>query len=226
MSILIFCPDCNAKIRAPTSILGRQVRCPKCEVSFTATADDGPEPELPPDPEPDVPPEPDPLSELEPDPYPVSQPAPPPARPTVARPEPPRRPAPPPPEPDEEAWDDEPDRETAPPHSGFGAPPNPIVDLLVFRTMISPLIIQFVFWLGVVGCILFGGFTLITGIGLLVDGRAPAGFALIQGFLGIAIILFGPLVVRINCELPILMFRIYDTLKDIHAATEKHRRQG
>src|SRR5712671_6883615 len=40
---------------------------------------------------------------------------------------------------------------------------NPFVDFLIFRLMIAPFVIQILFWLGVLGCIGIGGFTIIGG---------------------------------------------------------------
>lgn len=34
------CPGCGAKVRIPESMLGKRVRCPKCEMIFTAEAPD------------------------------------------------------------------------------------------------------------------------------------------------------------------------------------------
>ena len=72
-------------------------------------------------------------------------------------------------------------------------------DFLAFRKMITPLIIQIIFWIGVVICV-------IGGLIALADSFAPQGL--------VALIL-GPLAVRIYCELLIVIFRINDTLTDI-----------
>jgi len=86
---------------------------------------------------------------------------------------------------------------TAPSQSGgFG-------DVLTFRKMITPTIIQIIFWLGVVAC-------LISGLGTMVS--LPFGLGVIPGLL---ILVLGTLGVRIWCELIILAFRIYDTLQEI-----------
>lgn len=86
---------------------------------------------------------------------------------------------------------------TAPSQSGgFG-------DVLAFRKMITPTIIQIIFWLGVVAC-------LISGLGTMVS--LPFGLGVIPGLL---ILVLGTLGVRIWCELIILAFRIYDTLQEI-----------
>ena len=74
-------------------------------------------------------------------------------------------------------------------------------DFLSFRKMITPVIIQVVFWLGVVGCVLMG-------LGAVVGGR---------GLYGLALIVVGPIAVRIECELLILLFRMHDALQDIRS---------
>ena len=74
-------------------------------------------------------------------------------------------------------------------------------DFLSFRRMITPVFIQVVFWLG-----LFGN--LVASIVLMSRG----GSKVLIGFL---LLLFGSLMVRVYCELIILLFRIYDSLKNI-----------
>src|SRR5260370_4118569 len=39
------CPSCNAKVRVPERMLGKKVRCPKCQATFTAGAEEPAEPE-------------------------------------------------------------------------------------------------------------------------------------------------------------------------------------
>src|SRR5262245_29395055 len=144
MPILLYCPDCNAKIRAPEQILGRQVRCPKCDAEFTAatdgvaspTASDSYPVSQPAAREEAVSPPPTPVQELKPEPPPPSPPA----------------PAPPP---EQLEWK-EPAPAREPVHSltDAAAPANPIGDFLLFRTMVAPLIIQIVFWIGVILCVL------------------------------------------------------------------------
>ena len=71
-------------------------------------------------------------------------------------------------------------------------------DYLTFKKMITPIIIQVLFWVGVVGCILAGI------------------FMFSQSFLnGLLIILVGPVFVRLYCELIIVIFSINDTLTEI-----------
>jgi hypothetical protein len=72
-------------------------------------------------------------------------------------------------------------------------------DYLTFRKMITPIIIQVIFWLVVVVVVLSGLVTMFSD----------------SFFGGLLIIVFGPLVVRIYCEILIVIFRMNDTLTDI-----------
>ena len=222
MPIQLVCPDCSAKIRAPEQVIGRQVRCPKCDAHFTATADGPPAPAAaaPPAP-PETAPAPVPL--LVPDSYPVSQPAAAPAPAPVMEPRPAPQPAPAPLE--QLEWKDEPPApEPVPLLPDGGLRPNAVVDFLLFRTMIAPLIIQIVFWVGVIVCVLGGIINLVISIGVMVNGQVGVG--LLLALVSLGSIFVGPLLVRIYCELFILLFRIYDTLREILAATEKRTPPG
>ena len=94
-------------------------------------------------------------------------------------------------------------------------------DFLNFRRMITPAIIQILFWIGLAVSIL-------SGIGTLIFSFIAAGTANSQGAAGVGVLLvfagliggilqaaFGVLLTRIWCELIILSFRIYDTLGEI-----------
>jgi hypothetical protein len=72
-------------------------------------------------------------------------------------------------------------------------------DFISFRRMVTPTVIQLLFWLGVAVCVI-GGFIMLVGGAVL---------------MGIAYIILGPIIVRIYCELLIVIFRINDTLTDI-----------
>jgi hypothetical protein len=69
-----------------------------------------------------------------------------------------------------------------------------------FDTMITPVIIKIVFWIGVIGCV-------IGGIGMFFNDSGVVG--------GLLCILLGPVVVRIYCELIIVVFKIFQALKQI-----------
>lgn len=81
-------------------------------------------------------------------------------------------------------------------------------DFLNFRKMVSPVIIKGLFWLQVIGFILFG-----------ISQMSNGGTGVI---LGILIMLIGPFIARIISETMILAFMINETLTDIR--TELRRR--
>lgn len=94
-------------------------------------------------------------------------------------------------------------------------------DFLTFRKMILPIIIQVLFWLGVVGCIIGGIITMIGGVLVLFQGSGSAVAAGLTSIAsGLGILLIGPFVVRIYAELLIIFFRINDTLTDIKNALQ------
>ncbi len=86
-------------------------------------------------------------------------------------------------------------------------------DFLAFRTMITPVIIQILFWVGVALCIIFG-------IGYILVGSR---YGAAGPFYGLMLIIFGPLVVRIYCEILIIFFRINETLTEIKRDLEGRR---
>jgi len=86
-------------------------------------------------------------------------------------------------------------------------------DFLAFRTMITPLIIQIIFWIGVALCIIFGLAAIFVG------SRYGNG----SPIWGVLVILFGPVVVRIYCEILIIFFRINETLTEIKHNLEERR---
>ena len=78
---------------------------------------------------------------------------------------------------------------------------HPLVELLTFRRMIAPLILQILFW-GAIGGVLYGTYV------LMVLGIWAWPLALV----------FGTLAVRVAFELSILAFRAYDRLGEIRDA--------
>jgi len=84
-------------------------------------------------------------------------------------------------------------------------------DFLTFRRMITPVIIQVVFWVGVALCVTAGLMGIVRGVTESYGGT--------WGFLsGLALLLLGPLMTRVYCELLILAFRINETLNDIRTS--------
>jgi len=79
-------------------------------------------------------------------------------------------------------------------------------EYLTFRKMITPMVIQVVFWLGAIGFI-------IGGIGTMFAGQAG-------GFLkGLVVLVLGTLMWRIWCELVIVFFSMNDSLREIRDKT-------
>lgn len=81
-------------------------------------------------------------------------------------------------------------------------------DFIDFRRMVTPVIIQVFFWIGVVGSVV-AGLTLILGGGTAEMSQAEAIGA------GLLTLVFGPLAIRLYAELLIVVFRINETLTDI-----------
>jgi hypothetical protein len=94
-------------------------------------------------------------------------------------------------------------------------------DFLSFRTMITPIIVRILFWVGIFASII-GGIYLIMlsrSTGNLHGATSFHGSAgMISGILCIILV---PLVWRLICELMILQFRIYETLIDIKKDTQQ-----
>ena len=77
-----------------------------------------------------------------------------------------------------------------------------------FKKMLTPVIIQILFWLGSI-------LSVLVGLGLLIFGLED------EKLLGLILILLGPIVVRIYCELLIVVFTINDTLTEIHRSLKE-----
>jgi len=91
-------------------------------------------------------------------------------------------------------------------------------DFLTFRRMITPIIIQIVFWIGIIGI-------LVLGILVIVDGvcdESDVGEVII----GVLFLIIGPLIWRVFCEILILTFRIIETLADLRNILRKKGGEG
>ncbi len=75
-------------------------------------------------------------------------------------------------------------------------------EFLAFRKMITPMIIQVIFWIGVVLAVILGFVMLFQNV-----------------LLGLIQIIVGPILVRIWCELVILAFKMLETLQEIRENT-------
>ena len=84
-------------------------------------------------------------------------------------------------------------------------------DFWSFRRMITPAIIQALFWVGSILSIIAGIVLIVAGSSIHGYGNTGTGSVL----LGLAYIFLGPFLVRIWCEVVILFFRMNETLTDI-----------
>ena len=82
-------------------------------------------------------------------------------------------------------------------------------DFFGFRVMITPIIIQVLFWIGVVVCEIGGLISIVVGATSTLAGGGMRVLA------GVLLMILGPLFVRVECEILILAFKIYDSLKEI-----------
>ncbi len=81
-------------------------------------------------------------------------------------------------------------------------------DFLKFRKMITPVIIQVLFWVGVAG-------TVIAALVVMAMSFGSSGGGAAQFLGGLILLVLGPVGVRIYCELLILFFRMNETLTEI-----------
>ncbi len=84
-------------------------------------------------------------------------------------------------------------------------------DYLTFRKMITPIIIQVVFWIGAVLIALYALWEIFSGATANYGGGSLV-------LTGLVTLILGPLFWRIFCELMIVIFRINDTLIEIKGA--------
>ena len=80
-------------------------------------------------------------------------------------------------------------------------------DFLTFKKMVTPLLVQILFWIAIV-------VDVITGIVMVATGELGTDIAS-----GILVIVLGPLLIRIYAELAIVLFRINESLWDIRTNT-------
>jgi hypothetical protein len=90
-------------------------------------------------------------------------------------------------------------------------------DFALFRTLIAPWVLIVLYWVGVAACMLAGMLLMVLGP---LGGGPPAE---ILGFvvLGILLLVLGPVLLRINFEFIIVVFRIYAMLVEIRDNTSR-----
>jgi len=79
-------------------------------------------------------------------------------------------------------------------------------DFLTFRKMITPVVIQVLFWIGVLVMLIAAIVFFAQGTGASIVG-------------GLFMLILGPLMVRIYCELLIVAFKILEALREIQKNT-------
>jgi hypothetical protein len=89
-------------------------------------------------------------------------------------------------------------------------------DFIKFRMMITPVIIQVLFWVGAVATVLFG-------LGIMASSFGRYGGGAVEFLSGFFVMILGPVAVRIYCELLILLFRMNETLTEIKNGLSKKK---
>lgn len=84
-----------------------------------------------------------------------------------------------------------------------------VKSILSFDKMIMPLFIKIIFWIGVIGAVLFGFGWIIFGFIKFKNG----GFGMVIG--GIFLMLIGPFIVRLYAEMLIVIFKLQESLIQI-----------
>jgi len=88
-------------------------------------------------------------------------------------------------------------------------------DFWAFRSMITPVIIEIIFWVGVIITVIAGAFMIIFGVSHYAEGMGA------YIWKGILLFFLGPIAVRIYCEILIVFFRINETLTEIKHVLER-----
>ena len=79
---------------------------------------------------------------------------------------------------------------------------------LSFDKMITPVIIKVLFYIGVIISILIGISLILNGVNAYFGGGALV-------FLGLLTIILGPIMVKVYCEILIVIFKIHESLVEI-----------
>lgn len=79
---------------------------------------------------------------------------------------------------------------------------------LSFDKMIVPVIIKVIFWLSMIGSFIFG-------IGMIGYGIISSDGGIVEIMIGILSFFVGPIIMRIYCEMLIVVFKMQESLVDI-----------
>jgi hypothetical protein len=87
-------------------------------------------------------------------------------------------------------------------------------DFLTFKKMITPTIIQLLFWI-------LAGLAVILGLIGIVNGATSSFGGGGQVLAGLMLLVLGPVAVRVYCEILIVLFRMNETLTEIRNSLPK-----
>jgi hypothetical protein len=93
-------------------------------------------------------------------------------------------------------------------------------DFWAFRTMVTPVIIQIIFWVGTLAAVVAGAVMIIYAANHYEPGMGR------YIFKGALLLILGPLGMRVYCEILIVFFRINETLTEIKHAVEGRQPQA
>lgn len=104
--------------------------------------------------------------------------------------------------------------------SGSSSDSSSFYEFITFRRMIATTVIQVLFWLGIAGCVIYGIICLIGGFAMMFSGGGRGNAGVFGGLLAIGGALFffliAPFIVRLQCEILIVIFRIHDSLRELN----------
>lgn len=92
-------------------------------------------------------------------------------------------------------------------------------DYLSFKKMITPLIIQILFWAGVGASVIYGLVTIIQGLTVSHWVGGPVGGVAV--LYGLLIMVIGPVISRVVCELLVTFFKMSGSLEEIKNKLDK-----
>jgi len=85
---------------------------------------------------------------------------------------------------------------------------------LKFEKMITPIFIQIFFWLGFIGSI-------ISGFGMIGYGIISSSGGFIEVLIGLFSLFIGPIIIRVYCEMLIVLFKMQGALIDIRDSLDE-----
>ena len=93
-----------------------------------------------------------------------------------------------------------------------------IGDAIMFRRMVAPWVIMVIFWVATIGAVLYGGFTIYTSL------TSRGGVNIFGAVGGLISIPLSILMIRLYCEIMIVVFRMNETLTDIKNVLERQNK--